>query len=226
MTIQKIRWAGVGFLAVNAVCNFVHADETPQPPFRLGGLYSYFGFEGGVNFASLTNTNSNAGSHTGFQTGVNLDVPFTPYFSLMPAVRFSQRGFSFNNVYLLNGSGPYSGDATLNYVEVPIRAKVSFRNGSDVTPFAFFGPCFSFKTGVGGSGTTNGGATQEISDSNGEFNTFDFGLDFGVGPEFQLNQTTRMFIDFEYYLGLTDIESGVDSKNTVPQINVGFSWAL
>ena len=207
MSIKRIHWAGVAFLAMNAVCNFVHADETPQPPFRLDGLYTYVGFQAGVNWATLSGNGSYfLGSHTGFQAGAQADIPYSYWFSLMPTVRFAQRGFSFINS---NASG------TLNYLEVPVLAKFNVPTTYGFTPFVFVGPNFGFKTGTGGDAMLEGSV-----------HFFDFGLDTGVGAQFQLNQTTRFFADFEYYVGLTDVTADSNLTNSVPEINIGFEWAL
>jgi Outer membrane protein beta-barrel domain len=204
---KNIRLAGLVILLVSGLCHLAQADETPSPPIRLGGLYTYFGVQGGINFATLSGDGSNIlGSRTGFQAGVDLDIQYSPWFSVMPELRYSQRGFSFANS---NTTG------SLNYIELPILAKFNMAPGSDLSPFVFIGPNFSFKTG--GDAITIGG---------GSFNTFDFGLDFGAGLQYQINFQTRAFIDFEYYDGLTDISSGSDLRNSVPEINIGFAWAL
>jgi opacity protein-like surface antigen len=200
---KNIRLAGLVILLACGLCNFAQADETPQPPIRLDGLYTYLGVQAGINFASLSGDGSAIlGSRTGFQAGVQMDVPYTPYFSLMPELRYVQRGFSFNSV-----GNP---DSAINYIELPVLAKINLPTGNPLTPFLLFGPNFALKTG-----------TDVTS-----VHTFDFGLNFGLGAQFQVTQTSRFFLDFEYYLGLTDITSGTDLKNSVPEINVGFSWAL
>jgi len=205
---KNIRLAGLAFLLVSGLCSFAQADETPQPPIRLDGLYTYLGVQAGINFASLSGDGSAIlSSNTGFQAGVQLDVPYTPYFSLMPELRYVERGFG------LSGDG----NVTLNYVELPVLAKFNLPTGNPFTPFLLFGPNFSLKTGTGGNGILLGA---------GSYHTFDFGLNFGFGAQFQIAQTSRFFVDFEYYLGLTDVTSGSDLKNSVPEINVGFAWAL
>jgi hypothetical protein len=228
MTFKKIRWAGLAFLALSSVTHFAQADETPQPPIRLDGLYTYLGIQGGVNFASLSGDGSDLlSSHTGFQAGAQIDIPFTPYFSLMTELRYVQRGASVN---LNIGGVSITGNETIHYIEIPILAKLNFQNGSDFTPFIFFGPNFAFRTGVGGSVVVQdgNGNVSSSSASDGDVKAFDFGLDFGAGPQYQVSQTTRIFIDFEYDLGLTNInpDSSSSNQNRVPEINVGFSWAL
>jgi hypothetical protein len=208
MNLKNYRWAGLAFLALSAASNFTHADETPSSPYRLDGLYNYFGFQGGVNFATLSGGGSYfLDSTTGFQVGVQMEVPFTPWFSLMPEVRYSQRGFGLVN---FNASG------TLDYVEVPVLAKFNMPNRTDWTPFVFVGPNFSFKVGSGGNAVIVGGSSA---------NTFDFGLDSGVGVQYQMSQSSRIFVDFEYYVGFTDVYSGTNLSNSVPEFNIGFAWA-
>jgi hypothetical protein len=189
--------------------SFAQANEMPQSPFRLDGLYTYVGVQGGVNFASLSGGDAySLNSTTGFQAGAQVEFQYSPWFSIMPELRYQQRGF---------GVSYFNASQKLDYIELPILAKFSMPNRTDWTPFVFIGPNFSFRVGSGGNGNLN---------YVGSANTFDFGIDSGVGVQYQLNQTTRVFVDFEYYAGLTDVYSNSNLSNSVPEFNLGFSWAL
>ena len=107
-------------------------------------------------------------------------------FSFQPEIMYSRQGYSFGDDIV-----------ALNYLNIPLMGKYYITKGFSVEA----GPQIGFLLS----------AKNEKTDVKDLFNTFDFGLNFGLGYKFEngLNFGAR------YNLGLTDINNveGSSSKN-------------
>ena len=93
-----------------------------------------WGFEAAANLSSVSpGENFNTRTLTGFSAGFNLDLPVSYPFSIMPALLYSQKGFTATTP-----SGDYS--QHMQTAELPILAR--FRSGN-IFSF-YFGPQVSY----------------------------------------------------------------------------------
>ncbi|WP_166924885.1 porin family protein [Flavobacterium poyangense] len=157
-----------------------------------------FGAKGGLNFASVSGDDTKGiDAVTAFNFGVLSEIPISDTFSFQPEVMYSGQGYSFND-----------NTVALNYLNIPLMGKYYLTKGFSIEA----GPQVGFLLS----------AKNEKTDVKKSFNTFDFGVNFGLGYKLDngLNFGAR------YNLGLTDINnvegSSSKNKNGVFQLSVGY----
>jgi hypothetical protein len=157
-----------------------------------------FGAKGGLNFASISGDNTKGiGAVTAFNFGVLSEIPISDTFSFQPELMYSGQGYGFNDNTI-----------ALSYLNIPLMGKYYLTKGLSIEA----GPQIGFLLS----------AKNENTDVKDSFNTFDFGVNFGLGYKFDngLNFGVR------YNLGLTNINnldnSSIENKNGVFQISVGY----
>src|SRR6187431_1598361 len=157
-----------------------------------------FGAKGGLNFASISGDNTKGTDLvTAFNFGFLSEIPISDKFSFQPELMYSGQGYSFSNNTI-----------ALSYLNMPLMGKYYLTKGLSVEA----GPQIGFLLS----------AKNEKTDVKDSFNTFDFGVNFGLGYKLDngLNFGAR------YNLGLTDINnlegSSSKNKNGVFQISVGY----
>ncbi|PKD15887.1 hypothetical protein APR41_11440 [Salegentibacter salinarum] len=157
-----------------------------------------FGAKGGLNFASVSGDNTEGiDVVTSLNFGVLSEIPVSDKFSFQPELMYSGQGYSFNENTI-----------ALSYLNLPLMGKYYITKGLSVEA----GPQIGFLLS----------AKNEETDVKDSFNSFDFGVNFGLGYKFDngLNFGAR------YNLGLTDINnldnSSSKNKNGVFQLSVGY----
>lgn len=124
--------AGVAILFAGAATTVNAQTKTNSPSF---------GIRAGLNLANITKENDSYASEIkpGFNAAAFVEIPLVNGFSFQPELQFSQKGYRSSGSFL---ASPYEYTATLNYVEVPLLAKiVPSKNFAIVV-----GPQFSFLT--------------------------------------------------------------------------------
>jgi len=158
----------------------------------------HFGAKGGLNFASISGDNAGGKDLvTAFNFGVLAEIPISQKFSFQPELMYSGQGYGFHDKTV-----------ALHYLNIPLIGKYYLTKGLSIEA----GPQIGFLLSAKNDNT-------DVKDS---FNTFDFGLNFGVGYKLDngLNFGAR------YNLGLSDINN-IDgftdkNKNGVFQLSVGY----
>ena len=172
-----------------------------------------FGITAGLNVSNFTRDvgDNNKFNKAGVQAGVVSDFCITRNFSIMPELLFSQRGANSGNV-----------NTTLNYLQLPVNAAYKFNVGMGSKVFVFAGPYFGY--GISGSDGVIFGPGGNKKES-------DFGVDVGVGYEYQ-----KIFFKLQFNPGLININypgpttlSNYENnslKNTNIAVSVGyfFNW--
>jgi len=114
----------------------------------------------------------------------------------------------------------------VNYLEIPVLAKLSIPTKGTVKPSLFVGPSLAIKLSSKAKWEYAGESEEEDIE---ELKSTDFGLVFGGGVDFALGQG-KLTIDARYTLGLTKVgepeegEEEVDMKNGAISIMVGYSF--
>lgn len=194
-----------------------------------------FGVAGGMNLNKMEFQPTVRQTYlNGMNGGVSLRYTSEKYFSMICAaqveVNFAQRGWKedFDDE---TGNG-YS--RTLNYVEVPLLAHLSW--GKEERGFQFFvnmGPQFDFFIGEEEKYTGNWQPQERPISINPIYgkvveNKFDYGIAGGLGVELKTN-AGNFFLEGRYYYGLSDIfgNSKTDdfgrSANQTISIRLGYS---
>ncbi|QAR31532.1 PorT family protein [Ornithobacterium rhinotracheale] len=156
---------------------------------------------------------------SGYHVGLFVEVPVTERFSIQPEVQYSTQGAK---------SEFLGGNLDLQYLNVPVLAKVYVADGFNVQA----GPQFGFKTGAKWEYNSTFFGNQKV-DLEDAVSGFDFGLVFGAGYKTPIGLT----IDARYDLGLTnvfdkdnesfktlDISNDNEFKNGVFSVGLGYQF--
>ena len=157
-----------------------------------------FGAKGGLNFASISGNNSTGSDMvTSFNFGVLSEISISDKFSFQPELMYSGQGYSFNDNTI-----------ALSYLNIPLMGKYYLTKGLSIEA----GPQIGFLLA----------AKNDKTDVKDSFNTFDFGVNFGLG--YKLDNGLNFGV--RYNLGLNDINNLDNSsskyKNRVFQLSVGY----
>lgn len=157
-----------------------------------------FGIKGGLNFATFTGDDvDNIDSRTGFHLGLLAEFGLSESFAIQPEILYSAQGVK-------------QGDETwkLDYLTIPVMVKYYATDAFSIEA----GPYIGFNTT---SEFDMDGVTMDLKD---DTESTDFGLGLGLGYELPMG----VFFQVRYALGLSDIMSDVDAKNSVFQLSVGY----
>ncbi len=188
------------------------------------------GVRGGVNFTNL-NGEDNSGDDldykikTGFNVGINAEIPVGTDFYLQPGVLFSQKGAKFNDDLKLN----------LSYIEVPINFIYKPELGTGKMLLGF-GPYFG--VAVGGSYKPDSGddidvkfkskvSTADLISGTPYLRRYDAGGNLLVGYEFANNFSLQLNAQLGLVKINPDIEGTDDDgkvKNTGFGVSVGYRF--
>lgn len=171
----------------------------------MGGVGA--GVKGGVNIANQTTDPDDAAaadSRTGLALGGFVGIPVLPNVQIQPEALFMMKGDAENGD---TGTASYK----LNYIEVPVLAKIGFMNQSPAHPTLFVGPSVAFN-----ASSKADLPTGEI-DIKDDTKSVDLGVVVGAGVDFQ-----NVGVDVRYTRGLTNVNddptSSTDVTNSVISI--------
>lgn len=168
-----------------------------------------FGVKGGINFSNMTSDHfAENVSKTGFHIGLVAEIPFGNKFSVQPEILYSSQGTKAKLITL--GGGPISSEYNLDYIQIPILAKIYLIQNLSLE----VGPSFSFL--VKDEEVMNTFTNSNIG------NNFEFSGVLGVSYKLK----GGIFGSLRYVNGFTvalDRESyDEDAKNIGFQLSVGF----
>lgn len=185
-----------------------------------------FGLEGGVNFSSMSDFESNSVLRT-FNLGFYFDIKLKDNWFLTTGVivksnvgvdKLSEADVSIlDPTTIYSDSGSYS--QKINYFYIPAAIKYRFDNHM----YLFGGPQIGLRTKAHllFDGTTDNKSVEIKTDNRDIFNRFDAGLLVGTG--YKLKQGTGMNITVKYYYGLANVlkDSPNSPKNRSFYLTVG-----
>jgi opacity protein-like surface antigen len=204
-------------LAIVAI--FIFGTASAQEP--------KFGLKGGLNLATLNGDVEDAKSLLGVHFGAFVEFKISDKFSFQPELLYSMQGAKSEYSEDFEGDF-YSEKLTLNlgYLNIPLMAKYFASEKFYVEAGPQIGFLLSAK--ADGSYTESFGGETFTETVNGEnvkedFQSLDFGLNFGLGYEF----TGNLFLGARYNLGLSNVFKDSDefkATNGVFQISVGYKF--
>lgn len=150
----------------------------------------------GINIANLTDAHDAWKSHAGFVGGVEGEYQATDIFSVTAGLLYSTQG--------MKGKGDDAESWSPGYLNIPILANVYVVKGLAV------------KLGVQPGFLVNKDDAKDVK-------TFDFTIPVGLSYEY-----ANVVLDARYNWGLTKVfdYDGLDSKNSVFQITLGYKFDL
>ena len=197
-----------------------------------------FGFRGGMNLSRFVGSAaSNSESATGLNVGASISLIHLGPVSIVPEVYYSQKGAKqFDPAVLAAGptAAPTTLDFGLDYVEVPVLAKLSFPLARRLHGYVAGGPAYAWNINCSIS-VTSGGATTNTSDCNQTFGSFktamqkaDRGIVAGGGLDFNAFGLGGLNLDARVVRGLTRLTTstagttGADLKNQSVSLMLGY----
>lgn len=182
-----------------------------------------FGLKGGLNIANQNYTGEGAPSPSsiiGFNLGAFTEIKLNDKFALQPELIYATEGSKFDFDFLYDGIVYKSNiEFKFGYINIPVMLKYYAAQEFCLE----FGPQLGLMTSADAKATVSGrSATQDVSKN---FNTTDFGLNFGLS----YNINSNVFIQGRYNLGLSNIaktESGDNAtiKNNVISFSLGYKF--
>ncbi len=181
-----------------------------------------FGLKAGLNIADISGPDTDSDTRTGLTGGlaVYLNLPALPI-GIESGLYYSQKGSSFSDS---DDFGIYEETLKLDYIEVPILARINFPTPGPIGPHLVAGPYIGFNINAQAEGTEDGVTFDEdISDF---INSTDIGLMFGAGLDFNLG-VTALNAQARYSIGLNnvyDFDMDDTYRNSVFSIVVGINF--
>jgi len=178
-----------------------------------------FGIRAGVNFQNLNGKDATGDKQdgklkTGFNAGVNAEIPVGIDFYVQPGLLFSTKGAKYE---LLGGDDVKT---NLSYLELPVNFiyKPELGEGRMILGF---GPYAAYALG----GKTKIGSAEsdiEFGDQPDETKRFDAGANLLAGYEF----SNRLSFQLNAGLGLVNINNRADGDTKSTTKNTGFGVSL
>lgn len=183
-----------------------------------------FGIKGGMNISNWAGDTEgmDTKSKIGFNVGGFAEIKLSDKFAIQPELLYSAQGMKLDNMPLEIEGSDYTVDSTfkLGYINVPVMFKYYVAEKFNIEA----GPQIGFLTSAKIKATVEGigSATESVKEN---FESVDFGLNFGAGYDF----TEHFFANVRYNLGLSNIaktEEGEDAtiNNSVFSLNVGYKF--
>ena len=181
------------------------------------------GITAGLNASNVTTNNDDVSFDykAGFQAGLVTDFAITENFSVIPELLFSQRGFKMK-VGVENIEASVS--TTLNYLQLPINLAYKFDVGYGSKLFIFAGPYvgYGISTSVSGKAkgfTASSSNAVKFGSKDGEINPLDFGLNVGIGYQYE-----KVFFKCQFNPGFANLSNvkDVTSKNINVAVTAGY----
>ena len=175
------------------------------------------GAKAGINLANVTfssgGVSASADSRTGFVGGAFAQFGLGSPLFIRPEVLYSSKGSESSDDF-------ETFTLALDYLEVPVLIGAAFPlENSALKPQVFAGPAVGFLLSCDSGGT----------DCKDEAKSVDFGLVFGGGLEFAL-ENLSLYFDGRYNLGLTNLddsgEEDFSAKNRVWQFMAGVGFPV
>jgi hypothetical protein len=209
-------------MIVAAMAGLLTASAFGQSMVKETGRTS-FGIRAGVNFQNINGKDA-AGNNlkndllTGFNAGINAEIPLSSGFYLQPGALYSTKGAKLNDGNKLK----------LSYIEVPVNFVYKPLLGSG-NMLLGFGPYVGF--GINGKVESPNGSSEAVKFSKDydatsgspQFKRFDAGGNLLAGYEFANNVSFQV----NAQLGLADINPNTTAANDKTKFNnTGFGLSL
>lgn len=184
-----------------------------------------FGLKGGLNISNFTGDTEGLDfkSRVGFNVGGFVAIKFSEKFTLQPEVLYSAQGANIDNFGAEIEGNFYTADVKfkLAYINIPVMFKYYAAEKFNIEA----GPQIGFLTSAKTSTKVNGFNQTVEQDVKDNFESIDFGVNFGVGYDF----TEHFSAGARYNIGLSNIaktEAGDDTKlhNSVFSLGIGYKF--
>lgn len=161
-------------------------------------------------------------SRIGFCVGGFVTIDIAEIFAIQSEVLYTMKGLTYEEEIMGDTLKAW---IKLDYLEIPVLAKINIPTPGGVKPSLFAGPAIALKLSSKVKAEYAGDSDEEdLEDVKGT----DFGLVIGGGLDFGFGSSGRgsISVDIRYTLGLSTISEfeGEDIKNGVFSLMVGYSF--
>jgi opacity protein-like surface antigen len=156
-----------------------------------------FGVKAGLNYANLSGTEIQTDAITSYHAGLIAEIKLMDKFAIQPELLYSTQGASYKDV-----GEEFKNE--LGYITIPVLAKI------------YLGESLSLDLGPQASFLLSEKDKFNATDSN----TFDFGVAAGLGYKI----TKNIFVQGRYVLGLSEVSTTAETKNSVLQFSAGLMF--
>ncbi len=186
------------------------------------------GPEVGVNFSKLGRDADDSDYKAGLLAGGFVTYSIRNTYGFTVKVLYSQKGAAYSDEFL---GEDIDFKTRLNYIEIPVLARVFFNREGTIRPNVFLGPTFGFMTGaqikVDDEDYENYEDVFDVNDYKDVYNTFDLGLAAGLGLNIKVGDEMYFIIDARYTYGLSDIaKGGSETNNQAVAVSAGLSFGI
>lgn len=179
-------------LAAFAILGLTLTSAQAQTDSSTG---AHFGIKGGVNFSNIyTDEVDDNNVLTSFNAGLYANFPVGDILSIQPEVLYSRKGAKLTSDVF--GETEFR----LNYIEVPVLAKVNITENLNVHA----GPYFAYLVD---SKVKNDDLGVDETFNNDDFNKFDVGIAAGIGLDFN-----SIGIGARYNYGFSAIDKEIEGE--------------
>lgn len=186
---------------------------------------SRFGIDAGLSAARHFGDAGATDHRMGFGGGIAATIPVTASCSLQPELLYVMKGGVVPRIELVDGSGTTIGSMSLtyavDYIEIPVLARISVPTTGRVAPFFLAGPAVAFKITE-----ALRGSPEEIPDRRDDLASTDIGLAFGAGVELG-RERRRWQIEARYTAGVSNALAdpvGYRVRNGAFLVTAGLAW--
>ncbi|TJY37412.1 porin family protein [Pontimicrobium aquaticum] len=174
----------------------------------------------GLNLANVSTIDgqNNASSRISFNAGVSGEYYFSDRWGLKAKLIYDSKGWADGFITDENFN-TVTTDFELNYATLPIMANWHF--GSNRNWYLNFGPYVGF--------LMNAKDSELGMDVKEGFKSTDFGFAFGIGYKFEIDDSIKLFIEYDGQSGFSDVfeeNSGDTIRNGRSSFNIGALFSL
>jgi opacity protein-like surface antigen len=155
------------------------------------------GAKAGLNYANFSGTTIQTDAITSYHGGLIAEIKLLDKFAIQPELLYTTQGATYNTAL-----GDFKNE--LGYIAIPVLAKI------------YLSKSFSLELGPQASFLLSEKNDFDVNDAN----TFEFAVDAGLS--FKI--TKNIFIQGRYVLGLTEVSSNAEAKNSVLQLSAGLMF--
>lgn len=155
------------------------------------------GVKAGLNYANFSGTEIQTDAITSYHAGLIAEVKLMDKLAIQPELLYSTQGASYDNA-----GQEFKNE--LGYIAIPVLAKI------------YLGESLSMELGPQASFLLSEKNNFDVED----YNTFDFGVAGGLSYKI----TKSLFIQGRYVLGLSEVSTNADAKNSVLQFSAGLMF--
>lgn len=188
--------------------------------------HAQFGIRGGMNLTKFVGGPTDTEEKTGLNLGLSIPLLRIGPVSIVPEVYYSEKGAK-----QFDPTTATTFEYGLNYIEVPVLAKLSFPLARLLSGYVAGGPAFGWNIDCTISATETG-STNNLGECGETFSSYDTAMEkadrgvvFGAGLDFTVRGLGGLNLDARLVRGLSRLQkgtTGADIRNQAFSLMLGY----